>query len=138
MAGGMPIATGVALSMKMQAIDRVCLCIFGDGAANEGAFHESLNLAAVWDLPVVFLCEHNQYGMSMSSQRAMRIESVAQRAGSYGIPGEMVDGNNVLAVYVVFRSSGTRSRRPGSQPDREPHLSLQRPCQKRPESLSHP
>jgi len=109
-AGGMPIATGVALSMKMQAIDRVCLCIFGDGAANEGAFHESLNLAAVWDLPVVFLCEHNQYGMSMSSQRAMRIESVAQRAGSYGIPGEMVDGNNVLAVYTVVSAAVERAR----------------------------
>lgn len=109
-AGGMPIATGVALSMKMQAIDRVCLCIFGDGAANEGAFHESLNLAAVWDLPVVFLCEHNQYGMSMPSQRAMRIESVAQRAGSYGIPGEMVDGNNVLAVYTVVSAAVERAR----------------------------
>ena len=109
-AGGMPIATGVALSMKMQGIDRVCLCIFGDGATNEGAFHESLNLAAVWDLPVVFLCEHNQYGMSMSSRRSMRIESVAQRAASYGIPGEMVDGNNVTAVYTAVSSAVEHAR----------------------------
>src|SRR6266516_6582495 len=91
--GGMPIATGVGLSMKLQGIDRICLCIFGDGAANEGSFHEAINMAAVWDLPVVFLCENNQYGMWMSTQRAMRNETVAQRAAAYGIPGELVDGN---------------------------------------------
>ena len=96
----MPIATGVGLSMKLQGIDRICLCIFGDGAANEGSFHEAINMAAVWDLPVVFLCENNQYGMSMSTQRAMRNETVAQRAAAYGIPGELVDGNDVLAENV--------------------------------------
>jgi len=109
-AGGMPIATGVSLSMKMQGTDRVCLCIFGDGAANEGAFHESINMAAAWDLPVVFLCENNQYGMSMSTRRAMRNETIAQRATAYGIPGELVDGNNVLAVYAVIAAAVQRAR----------------------------
>src|ERR1700682_5838077 len=109
-AGGMPIATGVGLSMKMQRTDRVCLCIFGDGAANEGAFHESINLAATWDLPVIFLCENNQYGMSMSTRRAMRNETIAQRAAGYGIPGELVDGNNVLAVYAAVSAAVQRAR----------------------------
>jgi pyruvate dehydrogenase E1 component alpha subunit len=109
-AGGMPIATGVGLSMKMQRTGKVCLCIFGDGAANEGAFHESINMAAIWDLPVIFLCENNQYGMSMSTQRAMRNETVAQRAAGYGIPGELVDGNNVLAVYAAVSVAVQRAR----------------------------
>src|SRR2546421_4767947 len=108
--GGMPIATGVGLSMKLQGIDRICLCIFGDGAANEGSFHEAINMAAVWDLPVVFLCENNQYGMSMSTQRAMRNETVAQRAAAYGIPGELVDGNDVLAVYTTVSNAVQRAR----------------------------
>jgi TPP-dependent pyruvate/acetoin dehydrogenase alpha subunit len=109
-AGGMPIATGVGLSMKMQGTDGVCLCIFGDGAANEGAFHESINLAATWDLPVIFLCENNRYGMSMSTRRAMRNETIAQRAAGYGIPGELVDGNNVLAVYAAVSTAVQRAR----------------------------
>ncbi len=108
--GGMPIATGVGLSMKLQGIDRICLCIFGDGAANEGSFHEAINMAAVWDLPVVFLCENNQYGMSMSTQRAMRNETVAQRAAAYGISGELVDGNDVLAVYTTVSNAVQRAR----------------------------
>jgi TPP-dependent pyruvate/acetoin dehydrogenase alpha subunit len=109
-AGGMPIATGVGLSMKMQGTDRVCLCIFGDGAANEGAFHESINMAATWDLPVIFVCENNQYGMSMSTRRAMRNETIAQRAAAYGIPGELIDGNNVLAVYAAVSAAVQRAR----------------------------
>ncbi len=112
-AGGMPIATGVGLSLKMQRTDRVCLCIFGDGASNEGAFHESINMAAIWDLPVIFLCENNHYGMSMSTQRAMRNETIAQRADAYGIPGELVDGNNVLAVYAAVSHAVKRSREGG-------------------------
>ncbi len=109
-AGGMPIATGVALSMKMQGRQTICLCIFGDGATNEGAFHESINLAATWDLPVVFLCENNLYGMSMSTQKAMRNETVAQRAGAYGIPGKRVDGNSVLAVYATVAEAVQHAR----------------------------
>ncbi|MDQ6662294.1 MAG: thiamine pyrophosphate-dependent dehydrogenase E1 component subunit alpha [Chloroflexota bacterium] len=108
--GGIPIATGVGLSIKLQELDRICLCFFGDGAANEGTFHESINLAATWDLPVVFLCENNQYGMSMSTRRAMRNETIAQRAQAYGIPGELVDGNDVLAVYEAAYKAAQRAR----------------------------
>ncbi|MBX5448966.1 thiamine pyrophosphate-dependent dehydrogenase E1 component subunit alpha [Thermogemmatispora sp.] len=108
--GGIPIATGVGLSIKMQGLDRVCLCFFGDGAANEGTFHESLNLAAIWDLPVIFLCENNQYGMSMSVRRAMRCETIAQRSIAYGIPGERVDGNDVFAVYEAVSRAAARAR----------------------------
>lgn len=109
-AGGMPIATGVALSMKMQGRPTICLCIFGDGATNEGAFHESINLAATWNLPVVFLCENNQYGMSMPTRKAMRNETVAQRATAYDIPGKRVDGNNVLAVYTTVAEAVQHAR----------------------------
>ena len=108
--GGIPIATGVGISMKMQHLDRVCLCFFGDGAANEGTFHESLNLAATWDLPVIFLCENNQYGMSMSTRRAMRNETIAQRSHAYGIPGELVDGNDALAVYSAVSKAAEHAR----------------------------
>ncbi len=108
--GGIPIATGVGLSMLMQDSDRVCLCFFGDGASNEGTFHESLNLAATWDLPVIYLCENNQYGMSMSTQRSMRNETIAQRSEAYGIPGERVDGNDVFAVYNAVYKAVERAR----------------------------
>ncbi len=108
--GGIPIATGVAVSLKMQELDRICLCFFGDGASNEGTFHESLNLAAIWDLPVVFLCENNQYGMSMSTRRSMRNETIAQRAMGYGIPGEVVDGNDIFAVYAAVSQAVQRAR----------------------------
>lgn len=108
--GGIPIATGVGLSMMMQGSDRVCLCFFGDGASNEGTFHESINLAATWDLPVIYLCENNQYGMSMSTQRSMRNETIAQRGTAYGIPGERVDGNDVFAVYNAVSKAVQRAR----------------------------
>jgi pyruvate dehydrogenase E1 component alpha subunit len=108
--GGIPIATGVGLSMLMQDSDRVCLCFFGDGASNEGTFHESINLAATWNLPVIYLCENNQYGMSMSTQRSMRNETIAQRSEAYGIPGERVDGNDVFAVYKAVYTAVERAR----------------------------
>ncbi|MBE3558136.1 MAG: thiamine pyrophosphate-dependent dehydrogenase E1 component subunit alpha [Ktedonobacteraceae bacterium] len=108
--GGIPIATGVGLSIKLQQKDNLCLCFFGDGAANEGTFHESINLAAVWDLPVIYLCENNQYGMSMSTRRAMRNETIAQRASAYGIVGERVDGNDVFAVYRAVHKAAQRAR----------------------------
>ena len=97
--GGMPIAVGAALTTKMKKIDRVVVCFFGDGAANEGSFHESLNLAAVWNLPVIFICENNLYGMSVSTAKSMKIQNIADRAGAYGIPGKVIDGNNILEVY---------------------------------------
>jgi len=108
--GGIPIASGVGLSIRMRQASQVCLCFFGDGASNEGTFHEAINLAAIWDLPVIFLCENNQYGMSMSAQRSMRVESVADRAAAYGIPGATVDGNDVFMVHGAVRDAATRAR----------------------------
>ena len=98
-AGGIPIAVGAGLALKLQGTDKVALSFFGDGATSEGAFHESVNLAAIWDLPVVFVCENNHYGMSMSVEEVSRLERVADRAAGYGIPGVTVDGNDVQAVY---------------------------------------
>ena len=108
--GGIPIATGVGLSIKLQGLDRICLCFFGDGASNEGTFHEAINMAAIWSLPVVFVCENNQYGMSMSTQRSMHNETIAQRATGYGISGERVDGNDALAVYTCVYEAAQRAR----------------------------
>jgi acetoin:2,6-dichlorophenolindophenol oxidoreductase subunit alpha len=103
--GGIPIAVGAALSTVMQKIDRIVVCFFGDGAANEGTFHESLNLASIWKLPVLFVCINNQYGMSMHVRRSMNIEDISVRAASYGMPGNSVDGNDALAVYAAAREA---------------------------------
>jgi len=110
-AGGIPVAVGAGLSIRMQGQDRVVLCFFGDGAANHGNFHEGLNMAAIWRLPVVFLCENNQYAMSMAVRRAMAAPRVADRAVAYGIPGETVDGMDVVAVYRAVRAAVERARR---------------------------
>ncbi|MFQ3536296.1 MAG: thiamine pyrophosphate-dependent dehydrogenase E1 component subunit alpha [Aggregatilineales bacterium] len=110
-AGGIPIAVGVGLSIKMRRTDQVCLVIFGDGAANEGAFHEALNMASIWTLPIVFLCENNQYAMSMPVEKAFNIEHISQRAAAYGLPGVTVDGNDVLAVYSAVSEAAARARR---------------------------
>ncbi len=97
--GGIPIAVGAALSTRMQGIDRVVVCFFGDGAANQGTFHESVNLASIWKLPIVFACVNNCYGMSMHVSKHMNIPDISIRASSYGIPGVSVDGNDIFAVY---------------------------------------
>jgi TPP-dependent pyruvate/acetoin dehydrogenase alpha subunit len=89
----------------------VLLSFFGDGATNLGEFHESLNMASIWDLAIVFICDNNQYGMSMAVQRAMNIERISTRALAYGIPGESVDGNDVLAVYKAVRAAVELARR---------------------------
>ncbi|HEX2390459.1 MAG TPA: thiamine pyrophosphate-dependent dehydrogenase E1 component subunit alpha, partial [Casimicrobiaceae bacterium] len=104
-AGGLPIAVGVGMSIRAQAQDRVCMVFFGDGAANEGAFHESLNLASIWKLPVVFVCENNQYGMSMDVADAMAVANVADRAVAYAMPGIVVDGNDLPAVVAAARDA---------------------------------
>ncbi|HEX9617294.1 MAG TPA: thiamine pyrophosphate-dependent dehydrogenase E1 component subunit alpha [Anaerolineales bacterium] len=109
-AGGIPLSVGVGLSIKLRRTDQVCLVAFGDGAANEGAFHEALNLASIWDLPVVFLCENNHYAMSMSVERAFNIERISQRACAYGIPGVTIDGNDLLAVYDAISTAARRAR----------------------------
>jgi pyruvate dehydrogenase E1 component alpha subunit len=110
-AGGLPIAVGVGMSIKAQKLDRVCMVFFGDGAANEGAFHESLNMAAIWRLPIVFVCENNQYGMSMDVKRAMAVPNVADRAQAYAMPGLIVDGNDLPAVAAAAATAIGRARR---------------------------
>ena len=108
--GGIPIATGAGLSARLRQTDQVSVCFFGDGAANEGSFHESLNLASTMQLPVVFVCENNHYGEFTPSSQAMNIEDIAARAGGYGIPGHIVDGTDALAVYVVANEAVSRAR----------------------------
>ena len=110
-AGNLPISVGVGLSIKMRKTDQVVLTLFGDGAANEGAFHESLNMAAIWDLPVIYLCENNQYAMSMAFERAFRIEQISQRAAAYGIKGITIDGNDVIAVRQAVFEAAERARK---------------------------
>ncbi|MGZ4464011.1 MAG: thiamine pyrophosphate-dependent dehydrogenase E1 component subunit alpha [Nocardioides sp.] len=109
-AGGSPIAAGAALAYQLRGEDRVVACFFGDGATNEGAFHEAVNLAAIWHLPVVFICENNKYGMSFSTEKSMAVEHIAQRAAAYGIPGVTVDGNDVDAVYDAVSAAVARAR----------------------------
>ena len=108
-AGGLPLSAGVGLSLRMQRSDRLCLAFFGDGAANEGAFHVALNLAAIWSLPVIYFCENNQYAMSMPVSRAFPIARISQRAASYGIPGVTVDGNDLVAVYQATKEAVGRA-----------------------------
>lgn len=98
-AGGIPIATGAGLSLKYLKKPNIVVSYFGDGAANEGAFHESLNLASVWDLPVLFVCTNNFYGMSTHVKKTMNIDDISLRAGSYGIKGIALDGNDVTTIY---------------------------------------
>lgn len=103
--GGIPVAAGMALAFKMQRQDRVVVCFFGDGAVSEGAFHEGLNMAAIWNLPVVFACENNQYGASTHITRVMRDTHIARRVQSYGIAAEQVDGNDVVAVHAAAEAA---------------------------------
>lgn len=109
-AGGIPIATGAALAYKMQGLDRVVVSFFGDGATNEGAFHEALNLAAIWRLPVVFVCENNKYGMSFSTDYSVAVDTIAERAAAYGMPGVTVDGNDVEAVDAAVSEAVAQAR----------------------------
>jgi TPP-dependent pyruvate/acetoin dehydrogenase alpha subunit len=106
-----PIAAGIALSCKYRKTDNVVVCFFGDGASNEGAFHEGINGAALWNLPVIFVCENNLYGASTPVKATMKIDTIAERAASYGIPGERVDGNDILAVNAAASRAIERARR---------------------------
>lgn len=108
--GGIPIAVGAALGAQYLGLGRVAAAFFGDGAINQGAFHEAANLAAVWKLPVVFVCENNQYGLSMPVGRAVAIGDLSRRAVAYGFPGVQVDGNDVLAVYQAAAEAVARAR----------------------------
>ncbi|MFQ6059599.1 MAG: thiamine pyrophosphate-dependent dehydrogenase E1 component subunit alpha, partial [Anaerolineae bacterium] len=107
---GIPIAAGIGLAFKRLGTDRAVACFFGDGASNEGAFHEGLNMAAIWDLPVIFVCENNLYGASTHVSQVMRVEHVADRAAAYGMPGVVVDGMDVLAVYDAVQEAVARAR----------------------------
>lgn len=111
--GNVPIAAGAALAAKMRGTDQVSVCFFGDGAANEGAWHEGLNIAAIWDLPVIFVCENNLYAASTPFEVAFKVENIADRAGAYGLPGIVVDGNDVLAVYEASRRAIECARQGG-------------------------
>lgn len=111
--GTMPVAVGAALSAKMRGTDGVCLCFFGDGASNQGTFHESLNLAAVWGVPVVFLCENNGYAVTTPASFSVAGGSIANRAAGYGIPGVAVDGQDPLAVYRAVSKACERGRAGG-------------------------
>ena len=108
--GGIPVAVGIGLSCKMKKTNKVVVCFFGDGASNEGAFHEALNAAAIWNLPVVFACENNLYGASTRVDKVMKVGNVADRAVAYGIPGEIVDGNDVLKVNEAAARAIIRAR----------------------------
>ncbi len=108
--GGLPIAVGAALSAKKRGAGAVALAFFGDGANNEGAFHEALNIASIWKLPVVFVCENNQYAMSMAMGRSTAVANVADRASAYAIPGVVVDGNNFADVAEASFQATERAR----------------------------
>jgi acetoin:2,6-dichlorophenolindophenol oxidoreductase subunit alpha len=108
---GIPVAAGAALGAKMQKSDRVSLCFFGDGAANEGTFHEGLNFAAIWKLPVVFLCENNRFAVTTPIAQTALIANIADRAAAYGMPGTVVDGQDVIAVYQATAEAAGRARR---------------------------
>lgn len=103
--GGIPIATGAALSAKLRKTGQVVLCFFGDGASNQGTFHESLNMASIWKLPVVYICENNLYAMSTPVSASTSVKDIALRSQAYGMPGSIVDGNDVLAVNASTRES---------------------------------
>jgi TPP-dependent pyruvate/acetoin dehydrogenase alpha subunit len=109
-AGGIPLATGMALALKMQQRPQVVACFFGDGATSEGAFHEGVNMGAIWDLPVIYVCENNLYGASTHVSKITRKSSIIDRASGYGIPGQTVDGNDVLAVYEAARRAAEQCR----------------------------
>ena len=107
--GGLPIATGGGLAFKMQNKPNVSVVFFGDGASNQGTFHESINLAALWKLPVIYVCENNGFGMTVPQWQSTSVENIADRAAGYGIASEIVDGNDVQAVYDAFARAKERA-----------------------------
>jgi TPP-dependent pyruvate/acetoin dehydrogenase alpha subunit len=108
--GGLPLATGLALGQKMAGKKNVTLCIFGDGASNQGTFHESLNLASIWRLPVIFVLVNNQYAGMTPTARCTSVVPISQRSVAYSMPGTTVDGNNVLAVYDAVHKAAERAK----------------------------
>ncbi len=111
--GGIPIAVGAALAIKIREENSIVLCFFGDGASNQGTFHESMNMAAVWGLPVIFICENNLYGMSTPTSQSTSVADIADRAAGYGMQGRIVDGNDVIAVRDAVAEEAERVRSGG-------------------------
>jgi pyruvate dehydrogenase E1 component alpha subunit len=107
---GLPIAVGAGLSAKLRKTDQVVACFFGEGASNQGTFHESINMASTWYLPVIFVCENNLYAMGTCQSKVMKIDNISDRAMAYGIPGITVDGNDVLAVIEASQEAVDRAR----------------------------
>lgn len=110
MGPSIPMATGVALAIKREKSDKVILCYFGDGTTNSGLFHEALNMAELWKLPIVYLCENNLYGMSTHISKSVSVPHIAQRAEAYGMPGVIVDGMDVCAVMEAVSNAAARAR----------------------------
>jgi TPP-dependent pyruvate/acetoin dehydrogenase alpha subunit len=110
-AGGIPIITGAGLAAQLDGTGRVAVAFFGDGASNAGPFHESINIAATWKLPVIYVCENNQWAAQTSAAGTTALPDIAARAAGYGIPGVIVDGNDVIAVYEVAVEAVARARR---------------------------
>lgn len=108
--GGLPIATGAALALQMRGQANCVVAFFGEGGANQGTFHESINMAAIWRLPVIFICENNLYAMSTRFDEAFATPTIAARAAGYGIPGEVVDGTDFFAVRAAFETAAARAR----------------------------
>jgi pyruvate dehydrogenase E1 component alpha subunit len=108
--GGMPIAVGIALSAKLRKTDQVSVSFFGDGASNNGSFHESLNMASLWKLPVIFVCENNQYATSVSVKRSTSVQDIGVRAVGYDMPGVIIDGNHIDEVYTAAKEAVARAR----------------------------
>ena len=108
---GLCIAPGAALAFRLKRSDQICLCFFGDGASNTGTFHEGINLAAIWNLPVVYVCQNNHYAESTSQTYHQKICDIGNRGSAYGIPGVCVDGNDVVAVYEAVLGAVERGRK---------------------------
>ncbi len=106
----LPVAVGAALGSKMQGNDRVVVSFFGDGASNQGACHEAMNLASIWNLPVIFLCENNQYAVTTHFTDTVAVENISDRAQAYNMPGVLVDGQDIMAMYEVTREAVQRGR----------------------------
>jgi len=116
--GAIPLAAGYAFAFQYLRQPHIVACFFGDGATNIGTFHEGINMAAIWELPVVFVCENNRYAASTAVEKVMKIKHVSERAAAYGIPGETVDGNDVESVYeeaIRATTAAPRKLRPGSK-----------------------
>src|SRR5437660_687672 len=109
--GHLPLAAGIGYGIRLKDTDQVCLCFFGDGAVNEGAFHETLNVSGLWDLPVVYIIENNRYGMGTSIDRASSVKDLYQRASAYGIPRREVNGMDRLAVRTALPHARERARK---------------------------